>query len=219
MNALALAARLLDIVFPAQAPERRSHSVEKLASSHSLAPAPYDAILASLSATALFAYKDARVRSAIQSLKYDGRKDTLTYFMPHAQSVLHHELTEHTLIEKRPILVIPIPLSPRRYLERGFNQSALIAKALVEQFPHALEYCDSCLVRKDFAQSQTKARTRKERAKNTTGVFEVHNEHLVRNRHILIVDDVITTGATMHEAARILRAAHVKRISGFALAH
>jgi ComF family protein len=219
MSALTFAAELLGVLFPPTAPARRARAIDALSETITPRPAHYDAILASCSATALFAYGDPVIRNAIQSLKYDGRKDTVAWFMRHARTHLEDEFREYSLIENERMLVVPVPLSNNRFLERGFNQSALIAKALVELFPNTLDYCDTCLIRNDFTQSQTQARTRKERAKNIAGVFEARNDTHIIGRHVLIVDDVITTGATIHEAARILRAAGAYRVSSFALAH
>lgn len=220
MLLLATAARILDVIFPSPVNNARvSPTDDLLRGVTSPTPARYDSILTSLSAIALFAYNDPNIRSAIKSLKYDGRKDVVEWFVHRLAHRLEHDIHEHFLIEQNPIVVIPLPLSRSRYIERGFNQSALIAYALCKRFPHELEYNDSCLVRSSFSQSQTKVRTRSERKKNIVGAFSLIKQEKLSGRSVLVVDDIITTGATMHEAVRILRTAHVARITTCALAH
>lgn len=220
MRALDIVAKMLDAVFPPKTrPERGDAADALVRGAVSLAPARYDAILKSVSGTALFAYADPAVRNAIKALKYDGRTDIVARFAHEARMMLNNELRQRYLNEQRPVVVVPIPLTSSRYLERGFNQSALIASAVANRFPDETEYCDSCLVRRDFAQSQTQARTRSERTKNMCGAFEVRNADRIIGRDILLVDDIITTGATMREAIRVLRAAGARDVSSFALAH
>ncbi len=113
----------------------------------------------------------------------------------------------------QPTVIIPTPLHPRRYRERGFNQSAEIASEIAKRLgiPLNLTACER--VRNTPAQAGLTAR---ERHRNLRQAFRVIHPGLPE--HVAIVDDVITTGTTSQELARVLRKAGVKRIDVWALA-
>lgn len=220
MNVLPIVASLLDALFPPQTTGRYTSLIDQLL--HGLKtphPAHYDAILASLSSTSLFSYADPASRALVKALKYEGRKDVVSWIALQAAELLRHELSEKYLLEQKPTLIIPIPLTKKRFIERGFNQSALIARAIADKLPKITEYDDTLLKRIDFDQSQTKARTRKERAKNIQGAFTITDSESIRDRDVLIVDDVITTGSTIREAMRVLQDTGARSVSGFSVAH
>lgn len=111
------------------------------------------------------------------------------------------------------ILVIPIPLSRRRERARGFNQAEIIARKFAENFSYPL----SCRLIK---QHQTKAQSSlsaHKRMNNLSGAFAWTGESL-QNKNIILIDDVITTGATMQEAASILKQAGAEKIIALAVA-
>jgi competence protein ComFC len=212
-----MVAKLLDIAFPAiESLPRKSLTDELLSGNHSPLPAIHDDILNSINGQAVYAYRDEHIRAAIKSLKYDGNRDIAEWFADRAEDVFTQIIGDS---RGRKLLIVPIPVSFSRHLERGYNQSALIASAIVQRFADDVDYDELCITRAAFVQSQTKARTRSERAKNISGAFEVKEPHRVYDRDVLIVDDVITTGSTIREAARVLRAAGARSVSCFALAH
>ena len=101
-------------------------------------------------------------------------------------------------------LLMPIPLSPARIAERGYNQSALLTRAVSEMtgvpsFTHALE-------RRGNAPPQSSVKSVEERMKNMTDRFTVKNrlESLFRGKRMLLIDDVMTTGATASAVADVL---------------
>ncbi len=112
-------------------------------------------------------------------------------------------------------VIMPIPLHPRRFRQRGYNQSEYIARGLsdVTKIPYDIEH----LTRMRNNPQQARIRGN-ERARNVEGIFAVnHSEELYR-KHILLVDDVITTGSTMRACMDAMRAFRGARISVFALA-
>lgn len=217
MHVRDILAKLLDIAFPtADISPRRSLVDELVARDHVPFPAIHDDILSSLSGHALFAYRDPHIRAAVKSLKYDGNTHVAEWFAEEARDVIVGIIGQSHFFKP---LLIPIPITFSRYLERGYNQSALIARALVALFPNDIDHDETCLIRNEFSQSQTKARTRAERAKNIQGAFEVTLTERIVGRDILIIDDVITTGSTIREATRVLLAAGARSVGCFAVAH
>lgn len=101
-------------------------------------------------------------------------------------------------------LIVPIPLHAARMRERGYNQSACIARGLGRVL--GVPVAESVAVRTRNTSTQT-ALDRRQRMENVAGAFRIQRPELVRNAHVLIVDDVVTTGATVGALAGALRAA------------
>jgi len=109
--------------------------------------------------------------------------------------------------------IVPVPLHWRRRLQRGFNQSALIAKNL--NFDSAKFNTD--LVRIRYTQQQTKL-TVAARKRNVEGAFAVRKGHNFKGKNICLIDDVKTTGATLNECAKVLKEAGANKVFAFVLA-
>lgn len=107
-------------------------------------------------------------------------------------------------------LIIPVPLHRRRLRERGYNQSDMFAKGLSETMKRP--WSSTILLRKDHTTTQTK-KSRLERFENVMNAFELKNEKQLEGKHILLVDDVLTTGATLEACAQKLLGAHPGKIS------
>jgi len=111
--------------------------------------------------------------------------------------------------------IIPIPLHKKRQKRRGYNQSFLLAKALSNYLN--INTLVNVLVRNRNTQSQTLLKA-EDRQKNVSDAFEVFNSKLINNSSILLLDDLITTGATANECARVLKEKNVKKIFVLAIA-
>ncbi len=96
--------------------------------------------------------------------------------------------------------ITAVPLNPIRYRERGYNQSFLLAARCAEIMQ--IEFSSGLLTRKRNTQSQTKL-SRKERIENIQNAFFINGD--VKNKKLLIIDDVITTGSTLNECAGVLK--------------
>lgn len=109
-------------------------------------------------------------------------------------------------------VIVPIPLHWTRYAWRGYNQAAEIGQVLSNQSGKPLVDMLSRVERTPFQATLNKI----ERAQNMRHIFKLgnSNKELYRDKHILIVDDLLTTGATMREAARTLLALRPAAISG-----
>jgi ComF family protein len=99
-------------------------------------------------------------------------------------------------------VLVPVPLHPRRRRERGFNQSELLAKALARR--HHLAVAPDAVVRRKETAPQTGLSAAARRS-NVAGAFAVRRRSRVAGRVVVLVDDVVTTGATARACARVLR--------------
>lgn len=113
-------------------------------------------------------------------------------------------------------VVVPIPLHWLHRLRRGYNQSESLAQALAAAL--AVPCRPRWLRRARATRKQHHCRSREERRANVRGAFRTRHGDAVRGKHVLLVDDVMTTGSTAHEAARVLRTAGAARIAVAVLA-
>jgi ComF family protein len=157
-------------------------------------------------ATAYGAY-DGELRELIHLLKYE-------QVIP-AAGVLGVMLTAAIAklgIDCSSMLVIPVPLHSSKRRQRGFNQSELIARTALKHFRiSGAELVTNALERRRDTVSQI-GLTRPQRNENIRGAFRVMHPNTVAGRNVLLVDDVLTTGTTVSECARILRKAGAKQV-------
>lgn len=98
-------------------------------------------------------------------------------------------------------IIIPVPLHWSKLKSRGFNQSEIIASAMAGKLGAKLE--TGVLIRRFATETQTK-KSRIQRVENVQGKFELRNPEQIAGKHVLLVDDVITTGSTMESCAELL---------------
>lgn len=106
--------------------------------------------------------------------------------------------------------IIPVPLHPKKLKQRGYNQSELFARGLSESMRATVNTSD--LRRRQFTTTQTR-KSKFERWENVEDTFELLPNHGLANKHVLLVDDVITTGATLEACCAELQKAEGIRIS------
>lgn len=111
--------------------------------------------------------------------------------------------------------IIPVPISKKRYKERGYNQSLLIAEEIANKTN--LELVNNCLIKTKNIIEQSKL-NKEDRQQNIQGVYSLQNERLITNKKILLVDDIYTTGSTVNECCKILQQANPKKIGVLVLA-
>lgn len=166
-------------------------------------------------------YRHPPIKKAVWLLKYKGKRPIAQVFGEVMYGRILEELADLRVMEnfREPVLM-PIPLSPRRYRERGFNQALLICKRLMELDQgknFVLE--KNILVKPKDSVHQARIENRTERLKNIVGSFAVINAEKIKGRNIILIDDVITTGATLSEAKKVLRDAGARKVVAFTLAH
>jgi competence protein ComFC len=169
----------------------------------------------------LYDYRHPPIRKAIQFLKYKNKKRIANIFA----EVLHYRILEeiadlYQLENFHDPVLIPIPLSKKRLRERGFNQALLICKKLTEKDQKKnYRLIKDILIKPKDTLHQAQIENRKERLRNIRGSFALKNEKRVKNKNIILIDDVVTTGATLEEAKRILKQAGAKKVIAFTIAH
>jgi ComF family protein len=113
-------------------------------------------------------------------------------------------------------LIVPVPLHWRKRMKRGYNQAAFIAQGLGDSLNIPVD--ESFLYRAQYRQSQTREH-RFKRWTNVSSVFAVKTHLAVTDKHILLVDDVLTTGATIEACLKVMAEMPRCRFSIFTLAH
>ncbi len=158
-----------------------------------------------------FFKKASKYQHLLHSLKYHKRKDIGIELGRQYGSDLSEEI-DFTEID----YIIPVPLHKKKLHKRGFNQSEIIGKGLEEFLPAQMR--TDFLYRKIFTETQTR-KSRYERWENVEDVFGVDKPEELEGKHILLVDDVITTGATIEGCAQVLKKAANVKISVVSLAY
>ena len=139
------------------------------------------------------------VRHVILNFKY-GRQIHLRHLVARW---LVRALDDERLRERQFDAIVPVPLHPARQRQRGFNQAELLADWLSDHLSLPLR---PALQRIHYTTTQT-AFDRTERMQNLRGAFRLRKKADVRNLRVLLIDDVLTTGSTLSECARILKEA------------
>ena len=111
--------------------------------------------------------------------------------------------------------IIPVPISKKRLKTRGYNQSLLIARKISEQTN--LELVNNCLIKTKNIIEQSKL-NKEDRRQNIQGVYKLQNMQLIKNKKILLIDDIYTTGSTVNECSKILRQGNPSKIGVLVLA-
>lgn len=148
------------------------------------------------------------LRGLIHLLKYDGVLPARSPLGEMLAETLDELLSGHA--NQRP-LVVPVPLHRRKRGQRGFNQAELIAQSAAEVLAGRVEVATGVLLRRRDTVSQV-GLSREERIANMRDAFRVPRPRLVKGRIVVVVDDVMTTGTTLSECARVLKQAGAERV-------
>lgn len=147
-------------------------------------------------ASFVFFAKNGVVKNLLHHLKYRNQEQIGAFFGDWYGSLLENEKELQNID-----VVVPVPLHPKKIKKRGYNQVALFAKNIAASI-HA-EYRDDVLIKIINTRTQTK-KDRQLRWENTKEVFQLNTSSDLNFNHVLLVDDVITTGATIEACAKKL---------------
>jgi ComF family protein len=147
--------------------------------------------------------KESLIQHLVHQLKYKSNKEIGVYL----GEMMGRSMQKSNRFNGIDAL-IPLPLYPDKERKRGYNQAAVICEGM-SQIMNVPVYND-VLIRRRFTETQTK-KHRAERWENVEGSFAVKNEEKIKGKHVLLVDDVITTGATLEASgSRLLKIEGVK---------
>lgn len=154
-----------------------------------------------------FAYftKDGILQELLHELKYKNNKEAGTLLAKRFAITL-----KKTDWIKEIDLIIPVPLHPKKQNQRGFNQSELLANIMAQELGIPVQ--NTSLKRVVNTDSQTH-KSRAERAQNMDGAFKVEDPINLSSKHILLLDDVLTTGATIEACVKALQSVKDLRVS------
>ncbi|MCB6183541.1 ComF family protein [Leeia sp. TBRC 13508] len=159
------------------------------------------------SVTATYRFSDS-IRGLIHQYKYDGKS-------------FDAKLLVNLMIDRLPdiplanLIFLPIPLHEKKLRERGYNQSALLAKQLSKR--SGARYQEGWIVKTESTPSQ-QGLDRRARLKNLAEAFFLPSPDDIRHQHIMLIDDVMTTGATLETVAKLLKRAGAASVHGWVIA-
>lgn len=153
----------------------------------------------------LFFQKGGRVQNLLHQLKYNNQPEVGAKLGRSYGRQLHESGFTGDID-----MVVPVPLHRRKQKQRGYNQSTMFAMGIAEVA--GVDWSDNLLVRKVNSATQTQ-KTRQERWDNVKDIFAVSDASQLEGRHILIVDDVVTTGATLEACAKTILHIENTRVS------
>jgi ComF family protein len=148
------------------------------------------------------------MREAIHQLKY---RNLRALAVPLAKLLHDYLITDPMPAE----VLVPVPLHQKRLRERGYNQSSLLARQLGKLAD--LPIVDDCLIRQRHATPQARTATVEERQSNVTDAFACR-DHRLRDKQVLLIDDVSTSGATLDACAAALKASGATSVWGLVMA-
>jgi|688.fasta_scaffold656559_1 competence protein ComFC len=167
-----------------------------------------------------FDYQNESIKKLIWDLKYHkqfniGKK---------LGKILYEELLEEiseleSYTKGQRILVIPVPLFKKRQIERGYNQSEIIAKEFANMNTNIFELRNDLILKILNTEQQAKILDKSKRLQNIKNAFYLQKSEIIKNRTIITIDDVTTTGGTLIEIKKILKKAKAKKVLCFTVAH
>ena len=154
-------------------------------------------------AKACYSYNEAS-RKVVADLKYNKRK----YVVPFMAKEMLYKLEDFGVM---PDIIVPVPITEKRYKERGFNQAELLADELATLLGNA-ELVDTSIVKRIVDRPPQANLSKAERLTNLKGVFELSRRVKLKDKIVLIIDDVFTTGTTVGEVSSLIKKLKPKAI-------
>lgn len=155
------------------------------------------------------------VKKAIKKLKYKFVSDLSEELVNLFLSFCGEDKTFSDFCLKPRVVLVPVPLHPKRLKWRGFNQAELLGELISQGL--GLEFAPHLLLRVKNTKPQVEL-DKKERQRNVRNAFRANLKFEIKNLKIILFDDVWTTGATLKEAAKVLKRKGAKKVWGLTLA-
>ncbi len=181
----------------------------------------------------LFDYRHPPIKKSVWLLKYSGKRRLAGVFAEIMYGRIMEELSDLSVMRNfNNAILVPVPLSQKRYRERGYNQAELICRKLIEldsktNLRHGVDMKvernfileKNVLIKIKETEHQVNVKDRRERLKNLSGSFSVKNPDAIKGKNIILIDDVLTTGATLNEARKTLKQSGARKVIAFTVAH
>lgn len=204
----------LDLLFP---PTDRSRFVRQL-NTEAVDKLPRAEKIQTDYLRAAFDYQHKTTRAIVQAAKYDSSHKAANIMGQKLYDELLSFCEEHRVISKS-VGLVPIPLSNKRYQQRGFNQCRRIIRSILQTADSTDHFKERSVLEKT-RQTKPQASLRKnQRQQNIKGCFRIRPGSSVESENLIIIDDVTTTGATIKEAKQVLEAGNPESILALAFAH
>lgn len=178
---------------------------------------------------ALYEYRHPVIKKLLTDAKYRKKFGNLKVFGPYLASSLLDIINEYTeLTYYKRILIIPVPISKKRYKERGFNQAKIIAQSIIQNIKennaiNNIYLADNIVKKIKDTTPQASIHNKYQRLKSPKGTFStnIKNENNINLENCLciIIDDISTTGGTINEMRRILIKSGAEKVIGLTIAH
>jgi len=158
----------------------------------------------------LIKYKNKYFDEHLYVFKYEGIiREKIIQYKFYEKSYMYKTFSEIILKNEKKYrflenygIIIPVPIHKKRKNERGYNQSALIARELAKRIEII---CMENIVYKKTNNTMQSTLTQKQRIDNVKNVYEIKNSEYIKNKNIILFDDIFTTGSTANECAKILK--------------
>jgi len=207
---------IIDSIFPSPNHVKRLEDTTTASLYARTTPAPY----ISKDISAVFQYRDPHIQRLIWELKYQGNTRIAKMLAEALADTIITQVFDGPVTMSDNWIITPIPLTPDRQRERGWNQGTLLLKHLCVYLPDTIT-CYSDILTRSNTSPQTSLLNKQERKQNVKGSFSVpyNSQPIVNGASIILIDDVTTTGATFTDARRALKEAGAIDVQAFAIAH
>ena len=161
-------------------------------------------------------YKNKNFKKHLYIFKYDGIvKERLIKYKFNEKIYIYHAFITFMLKNKKVCgflqnydIIIPVPIHNNRKLKRGYNQSELLAKKISVNFKN-MQYIKDVLFKKIDNKPQS-IKNKVERQQDVIGAYYLKNKDKIKNKKVLLLDDIFTTGSTVNECCKVLKKANPK---------